>query len=98
MGVYLGSNKVDGSLVINTNTVTALSLTITPAAWDNNTAIAVAAGVTTDNNIIIMPDVSSSEICADAGVQCISQAQDSLTFICEEVPSDIVTFNILIFN
>lgn len=75
-----------------------LELTLTTAGWSSKQQSVTAMGVSTSNIVIVSPAPASyNDYCA-SGVYCYSQATNSLTFKCSEVPSAALTVNVLIIG
>lgn len=74
----------------------AVSVTVT--GWDSSTmqADCTCSGVTASNTIIVTPAPSSYLTWSECQVRAVAQAANSITFQCEEVPSENLTANILI--
>ena len=68
------------------------------ASWNNNSQTVTCTGVTVDNTIIVTPTPDSLEIYSSAQVKCITQASNSLTFTCSEMPESDVQVNIIILG
>lgn len=70
---------------------TIQTITLPSSSWDTTLQQTVAVtGVSADQTaqiITISPDISYYVEYLDAGVQCIGQAENSLTFSVEEIPS-----------
>ena len=72
--------------------------TLTVAGWSDKSQTVSVTGVTTTNNILVMPQKASSEDYYTAGVEAIVQATDSLTFACETVPTVALIVDIIILG
>ena len=81
--------------------VTAHKITLTAAGWSstNKTQSVTLTGVLADEDkplIIPMPTITNLTDYNDAGVQCIGQAANTLTFSCDNVPeADIGVYIVL---
>lgn len=76
----------------------ALSVVLPAANWVDNAQQVAAAGVTQHNHVLVTAAPDSFVIWGEAMVRCTAQGDGSLTFECEEVPSENLTANILIMN
>lgn len=75
---------------------TTVSATLTVAGWSNNTQTVSVTGVTASSNLVITAAPASYIAYAEAGVRCTAQGSDTLTFACEETPTQALTANVLI--
>ena len=92
-GVSAAQSGVDFALP-----ATLYTATLTAAGWNNKSQTVSVTGVTTTNNILVMPQKASSEDYYTAGVEAIAQATDSLTFACETVPTAALIVEIIILG
>lgn len=76
------------------STSTTASLVV--ANWSNNSQTVNVTGVTANNNVIVAPAPASQADYTAAGIICTAQANNSLTFTCQSVPSSAITVNVLI--
>lgn len=76
--------------------LTSISITLTTANWSNNSQTVTAQGVTASNVIIVTPAPTSYDEYVGNNIRCSAQAANSLTFICDFVPSTAVTVNVII--
>ena len=76
------------------STGTTASLVV--ANWSSNTQTVNVTGVTASNNVIVAPAPASQADYTAAGIICTAQANNSLTFSCQTVPSSAITVNVLI--
>lgn len=75
-----------------------IALTLLSNSWSNLTQTITAAGVTSNNTIIVSPDPSSFKAYTKAGIYCSAQGNNSLSFICDTVPGSNITVNIIILD
>ena len=92
-GVSAAQSGVDFALP-----ATLYTATLTAAGWNNKSQTVSVTGVTTTNNILVMPQKASSEDYYTAEVEAIVQAPDSLTFACETVPTVALIVDIIILG
>ena len=75
------------------------TITLSASAWSSNQQTVTVSGVLADETKqLIQPAPSSADRSAyiAAGIECVSQAENSLTFTCEEVPSEDLTVYVAI--
>lgn len=91
------SGKVpEGQLPAMADTIAA---TLTASGWSSNSQTVTVDGISADADgqlIIPVPDEDSADAYYNAGVQCVSQAANSLTFSCESVPSDDLEIYVMV--
>lgn len=92
-GVSAAQSGVDFALP-----ATLYTATLTVAGWSDKSQTVTVTGVTTTNNILVMPQKASSEDYYTAEVEAIAQATDSLTFVCETVPTVALIVDIIILG
>ena len=92
-GVSAAQSGVDFALP-----ATLYTATLTVAGWSDKSQTVTVTGVTTTNNILVMPQKASSEDYYTAEVEAIVQAPDSLTFACETVPTVALIVDIIILG
>ena len=92
-GVSAAQSGVDFALP-----ATLYAATLTVAGWSDKSQTVTVTGVTTTNNILVMPQKASSEDYYTAEVEAIVQATDSLTFACETVPTVALIVDIIILG
>lgn len=56
------------------------------------------AGVSTTNTIVVSPIPAHLDIYGQCGIACMTQQAGSLTFKCEEIPTEDISVNILIID
>lgn len=86
----------EGQLPAMADTIAA---TLTASGWSNNSQTVTVDGISADADgqlIIPVPDEDSADAYYNAGVQCVSQAANSLTFSCESVPSDDLEIYVMV--
>ena len=73
--------------------------TLLSTGWNSSNIQTInITGVSLDNIIIISPTDSSKEDYVENGVWCNGQSSNSLTFICETIPTNNINLKILIIN
>ena len=77
----------------------AKSVTLTASGWGSNKYQSLTVpGVQADSNIIITAAPGSYIAYAEAGVRCAGQANYTLAFKCEEIPTADLAVNVLILG
>lgn len=76
------------------------SVTLTASEWDadTKTQTVTVTGMTTSANCIITAAPASYMAYAEAGVRCGTQISGGLSFVCEEIPTEDLTVNVLILG
>ena len=72
---------------------------ILDSEWSNNTCTIMVPGVLADESkqlIYVMPTIDSQEIYFNAGISCINQGADELTFKALITPTDSVRLYIIL--
>ena len=79
--------------------IASTTVAISVADWSSTTTCTKSVtGVTASNNVIVTPAPSSILDWTGSGVYCSAQAENSLTFTCENTPSEAISVNILIIS
>lgn len=71
---------------------------LTVAGWSNYQQTVSVDIATADNKVFVSPDPADDNYAAytESGIRCIAQAEGTLTFQCEDVPSIAVTANVAV--
>ena len=77
-------------------TVKQVSVTLSASGWSDNQQTATASGVTASNAIVVSPDPEYFTVYGESQIRAVKQATNSVTFKCEDVPTEAVKVNILI--
>lgn len=97
-----GAVIADGSVTAEKIAAGAVSSSFTvslPASgWADNVQTVTANGVTADNTVVVSPAPASYTAYAEGAVRCTAQGINSLTFTCDDVPSDNITVNVTVIN
>lgn len=97
-----GAEIADGSITadkIAAGAVSSSFAVLLPAAgWANNAQTVTATGVTADNTVVISPAPASYTAYAEGVVRCTSQGSNSLTFACDDAPTDDLAVNVTVIN
>lgn len=75
------------------------TVTLEVSAWSNNQQTVTVNGILDDETKQIIhptPSSASKEAYDNAGISCVSQATNSLTFSCKEVPSTNLTVYVVV--
>lgn len=74
----------------------AKTASLTVAGWASNKQTVTVSGITASQHLVIAPAPASYVAYGESMVRCVTQAANSLTFQCEDVPTAALTVNILI--
>lgn len=87
----------DEALPKKADKATTASYTLPVAGWDSETKTQTvnAAGMSASAIIIVVAAPESYIPYNEAGVRCTGQGTDTLTFACEEIPTENLTANVL---
>lgn len=95
-------NVADGAVTAEKIAAGAVSNSFTvllPAAgWADNMQTVTANGVTGNNTIWASPTTQSYDAYCEGRVRCTAQAENLLTFACDDVPADDITVNVTVIN
>lgn len=75
------------------------TVTLLASAWSSDSQTVTVQGILADETkqlIISAPPIALRDAYFDAGICCTSQAENSLTFTCDEVPTEDLTVYIAI--
>lgn len=77
---------------------TALTVTLPVSGWSTTakTQTVTASGVTAEDHLVITAAPASFVPYSQAGVRCSGQAADQLTFLCETIPTEELTVQVLV--
>ena len=70
--------------------------TLSASGWASKKQTVTVSGITTSQHLVIAPAPASYVAYGESMVRCVTQAANSLTFQCEDVPTASLTVNILI--
>ena len=84
--------------VINSFSHKTNTITLTVSAWNDNIQTVSVSGITNDNTIIVSSHPESFDAYSSAKIKCTTQSTNSLTFICDKVPTTDVKVNIIILE
>ena len=70
--------------------------TLSASGWASKKQTVTVSGITASQHLVIAPAPASYVAYGESMVRCITQAANSLTFQCEDVPTAALTVNILI--
>ncbi|HIV97127.1 MAG TPA: hypothetical protein H9745_06005 [Candidatus Agathobaculum stercoravium] len=91
------SGKVpEGQLPAMADTIAA---TLTASGWSSNSQTVMVDGISADADgqlIIPVPDEDSADAYYNAGVKCVSQAANSLTFTCDAKPNEDIALYVMV--
>ena len=89
----INGKALTGNITLNTSKTATLSTT-----WSSNQQTISVTEVTASNTVIVTPAPTSYNMYCECGVYCSAQAENSLTFTCDEVPTSSLTVNIVILS
>ena len=72
-------------------------ITLSASGWSDKKQSVYVSGFGKDDTIISTPSADSRELYTECGVKLYAQAQNSLTFVCEDVPSEALTIHVSCF-
>lgn len=75
-----------------------ITVTLSASKWSGNSQSVTANGVTADNDVFVSAAPNSYTAYAESMIRCSAQGKDTLTFVCDEVPTSSVSVNVIIFN
>ncbi len=78
----------------------ARTVEIAVADWDEDTnqCTKSVADVTADNSLVVSPSPDSFSAYCEAQIRAPAQGDDSITFVCENIPDTTVTVNVMILG
>lgn len=95
-------NVADGAVTAEKIAAGAVSNSFTVllhvAGWADNVQTVTANGVTGENTVWISPAPSNYDAYAESVIRCTDQGENSLTFLCKDVPADDITVNVTVIN
>lgn len=79
-------------------TYDASTVSLVASGWASQSQTVSVAGVTSTNLVIVSPNSASFVPYSEAVVYCSGQGNGTLTFSCEELPTENLTVNVLILR
>lgn len=73
-------------------------VTLFANGWSSNQQNVSVESVTANNTVIVSPTPASHLVYCENNVRCIAQSLGSLTFQCENVPSEALTVNVTVLS
>ena len=75
-------------------------VTLAAADWDTTdlTQTISESAITATNTVVVAPDPASHDKYCAAGVRATEQDEGTLTFICDAIPANALTVNLVILN
>lgn len=75
-------------------------VTLAVADWDTTdlTQVVSVADITATNTVVVAPAPASHDKYCAAGVRATEQSNGTLTFICDAIPANALTVNLVIMN
>ena len=93
-GQFVGFDSSGAAVAVSAPTPVYRTITLTASAWSNNAQTVTVSGVSateTAQLIQPMPAMASQSAYYAAGILCTNQAANSLTFTCQNVPTEDLT-------
>lgn len=72
--------------------------TLSASGWSGGSQTVTVQGVTVSNTIIVGSAPENYNAYAEANVRCTAQGSNSLTFQCDDTPSENLTVNVMILE
>jgi hypothetical protein len=81
-------------------TMASTVIELAPDGWVDNKQTINVDGVTANNVVIVNPNPETENYVAytERGIRCIEQAEGTLTFLCDIIPSITVIVNVAVFS
>lgn len=93
-GQFVGFNSSGAAVAVSAPTPVYRTVTLTASAWSNNAQTVTVSGVSADETaqlIMPVPALASQTAYYEAGILVTGQAANSLTFTCQNVPTEDLT-------
>ena len=74
---------------------TNLTVTLPASGWSGNTQSVTVVNMNTTKSVIIQANSETAEAYSGAGIRCLSQSTNTLTFICDAIPTTDIKVDIL---
>jgi len=72
--------------------------TLSSLGWSNKEQTVAVSGVTTANTVILSPAPDCINDYIQAGIVCMAQGENSLTFVCDILPTEDITISVAILK
>jgi hypothetical protein len=72
------------------------TVTLVDANWSSNEQTVAVDGLAEDDTVIVAPTPNHQAAYVSAGIICIAQGADSLTFACSSVPAQNINVNVVV--
>lgn len=95
---YIADGSVTAEKIADGAVSDSFTVSLPAAGWSENQQTITANGVTADNTVVISPAPSSYDAYAESMIRCTDQGENSLTFMCKDVPADDITVNVTVIN
>ena len=93
-GQFVGFNSSGAAVAVSAPTPVYRTVTLPASGWSDSTQTVTVSGVLADETAQLiqpMPAMASQSAYYGAGVLCSGQAANSLTFTCQNVPTEDLT-------
>ena len=95
---YIADGSITAEKIVDGAVSDSFTVSLPAAGWSDNAQNVTAKGVTADNTVVVSPTPSSYDAYAESMIRCTAQGENSLTFLCKNVPADDITVNITVIN
>ena len=86
---------IDTELSGKQDLLSTATVTLTSSGWSDKTQTVSIEGITADNIVWVSPAPSTHTAYTEANIRATAQAEGSLTFTCDEVPSSNVVAQVV---
>lgn len=74
---------------------TAGTVILSASKWSNKSQTVTVTSMNDSKSVVVQPHDDSSEVYGQCDIKCVTQANNTLTFTCETVPTSDLTVNVL---
>jgi len=92
------ANTIQGILDEFDERIIGVEGTLDKDDWSSNSQTITIEGVTADNLVIVSPAPGHIAGYSNAGIYCVSQGTDSLTFNCSQVPEADIIVSVIVLK
>ena len=90
------ANHAANKSYVDSKAPTSVTITLSSSSWSSNTQTVTVSGVVASETAQLItptPAIASQSAYYEAGIMCTGQAENSLTFTCQTVP----TINMIVY-
>ena len=95
---YIADGSITAEKIADGAVSDSFTVSLPAAGWSDNAQTVTANGVTVENTVFISPAPSSHDAYAESMIRCTAQGENSLTFLCKDVPVEGITVNVTVIN